>query len=43
MNSEHPEVEGHRRGEFRFRNGTTISLTADMYVVYGLFKEDIRS
>jgi len=25
MNSEHPEVQGHRRGDFRFRNRRRFS------------------
>lgn len=43
MNSEHPEVQWHRRCAFRFRNRKTAFLTADMYLVYGLFNEDIRT
>ena len=43
MNSDHPEVLGHRRDAFRFRNLKTVFLTADMYLVYGLFNEDIRT
>jgi len=43
MNSEHSEVQGHRRCAFRYWNRKTGFLTADMYLVYGLFNEDIRT
>jgi hypothetical protein len=43
MYSVHPKVQGYRRGKFIFRNRTTVFLTADIYIVYGLFNKDIRS